>query len=1087
MQGGKRNSTGAIGGKNETLCGLAFAAGWLALALSVFNCQFSTAFAQNTAFTYQGRVVDNGTNFTGTGRFKFALVTSSNTSYVTFWSNDGTSVAGSEPSAAVSVAVSNGLFTAVLGDTTRPNMAPIAASLFTQPNLQLRIWFNDGVNGSTALSPAQNLTPVPYAAMANSAGNLLGTLPASQLSGTLALAQLPGAVVTNNETNLNLGGVFSGNYSGNAAGLTNVSAASVTGLGSAAYSNATDFSPDLSQFLTTEADGNSYFYRPPFGYNTWPEYSSGITETIITNAVQTIKTNGLLAFCQRVGIPFVFSIDDFFIQGNDPVTHLPTCNPATFPDGVAFVLNYIYTNGMVPGVYLTTFQGTNPNYTAPYQSGVPNGFEDVQARFYASNHVGYIKYDGLWRPASFTDADITNLYSSVKFISLCRAYSTNSVFINTPVKYTMPITMRFANAWRTFGMGYDLLGHFIDSDAAYGVDNIAQIAQLFWVDAATNANFSSRTGPWHTPDFDNVGASVDQGNLTQMILRCIFGAPIIVGDVRTNDWFGISDDYRIYTNNPELLAIDWDSGYQAPFWAGTNNGVYFYVRPLGSGVSTYKALAAINRNYTEPSDFTYNWYATNFTFQLTNAGYAANQMVLVKNVGGQVDSTHGISSYIGTDAHGYILVSNSFSVPQLDGIDSAMFTLQPATALPLPYQSNLVSLNDWLPFWQTNLSLNGLQQFQLYNIFGTASVKGGIGQDNLKFSRSLQFLSTNHFVQWGIYGATNFSAALGYDNFDANIYRLTNYSRWIILIDGVTNYDSQNWGPIGVTNKTTNISLALSGTAQVMTIRYLTAGANFSVGDLGNPTLTFLPSPATGFTGLLATNSGAALTVGGIVNNGTFTSAGNALFSSNANFVGVANTASNQVFGANNLLTGSLGDARYAPLPLCVLTNPIGTVISNTTIETSVWSTFTGSSNTASGFFVAGRKLRLKGEGYYWAAVANTATVRLRVKIGSVTADTTVTPAIPASASGAAFTFDIPITCYGVGANVATNALGGGFYYSATLNGTTVMVFNDLGNAAANFTFAANQPNGVDLTAQWSVAMAGDSLVVKHCSLIQEN
>src|ERR1022692_4544310 len=38
------------------------------------------AAAQGTAFTYQGRVLDNGTNFTGAGLFKFALVTSTNTS-----------------------------------------------------------------------------------------------------------------------------------------------------------------------------------------------------------------------------------------------------------------------------------------------------------------------------------------------------------------------------------------------------------------------------------------------------------------------------------------------------------------------------------------------------------------------------------------------------------------------------------------------------------------------------------------------------------------------------------------------------------------------------------------------------------------------------------------------------------------------------------------------------------------------------------------------------------------------------------------------------------------------------------------------
>ena len=33
--------------------------------------------AQNTTFTYQGRVQDNGTNYTGSGQFLFALVTTS--------------------------------------------------------------------------------------------------------------------------------------------------------------------------------------------------------------------------------------------------------------------------------------------------------------------------------------------------------------------------------------------------------------------------------------------------------------------------------------------------------------------------------------------------------------------------------------------------------------------------------------------------------------------------------------------------------------------------------------------------------------------------------------------------------------------------------------------------------------------------------------------------------------------------------------------------------------------------------------------------------------------------------------------------
>src|SRR5260221_808279 len=49
-----------------------------AFIFAAISFQLST-FGQGSAFTYQGRVQDNGTNFTGMGLFKFVLVTSTNT------------------------------------------------------------------------------------------------------------------------------------------------------------------------------------------------------------------------------------------------------------------------------------------------------------------------------------------------------------------------------------------------------------------------------------------------------------------------------------------------------------------------------------------------------------------------------------------------------------------------------------------------------------------------------------------------------------------------------------------------------------------------------------------------------------------------------------------------------------------------------------------------------------------------------------------------------------------------------------------------------------------------------------------------
>jgi hypothetical protein len=64
--------------------------------------------------SYQGRVAVGTINFDGTGLFKFSLVNAVGTT--TFWSNDGTGSAGAEPTSAVSLTVSKGLYAVLLGD-----------------------------------------------------------------------------------------------------------------------------------------------------------------------------------------------------------------------------------------------------------------------------------------------------------------------------------------------------------------------------------------------------------------------------------------------------------------------------------------------------------------------------------------------------------------------------------------------------------------------------------------------------------------------------------------------------------------------------------------------------------------------------------------------------------------------------------------------------------------------------------------------------------------------------------------------------------------------------------------------------------
>lgn len=114
---------------------------------------------------YQGKVSVGPTPFTGTGQFRFALVDAPGAT--SYWSNDGTSSAGGEPTAFVSWPVVNGLYAIRLGDTAIVNMTVVPASVFTNGDVRLRVWFNDGSNGSQLLSPDQRITSVGYAMVAS--------------------------------------------------------------------------------------------------------------------------------------------------------------------------------------------------------------------------------------------------------------------------------------------------------------------------------------------------------------------------------------------------------------------------------------------------------------------------------------------------------------------------------------------------------------------------------------------------------------------------------------------------------------------------------------------------------------------------------------------------------------------------------------------------------------------------------------------------------------------------------------------------------------------------------------------------------
>lgn len=160
---------------------------------------------------YQGRIAVSGVNFDGTGLFKFALVNTNGTQ--TFWSNDGTSTAGSEPTAAVSIDVESGIYSVKLGDTSLPNMTAVPATVFGNADVRLRVWFNDGVNDSQLMSPDQRITAVGYAMMANTVQD--GAITTAKIAnGAVGSTQLAAGAVTSALQAANVSAVAAGGIIG---------------------------------------------------------------------------------------------------------------------------------------------------------------------------------------------------------------------------------------------------------------------------------------------------------------------------------------------------------------------------------------------------------------------------------------------------------------------------------------------------------------------------------------------------------------------------------------------------------------------------------------------------------------------------------------------------------------------------------------------------------------------------------------------------------------------------------------------------------------------------------------------------------
>ena len=132
--------------------------------------------------------------------------------------------------------------------------------------------------------------------------------------------------------------------------------------------------------------------QPPMGWMTWNLFQDKINEDLIKEMADAMVRNGY----RDAGYEYIF-IDDCWQGGRDSHNNIIP-DPVKFPSGMKALADYVHARGLKLGIYSDAAQLTCAGYTGSY------GFEEQDARTFASWGIDYLKYDYCNAPADSAEA-----------------------------------------------------------------------------------------------------------------------------------------------------------------------------------------------------------------------------------------------------------------------------------------------------------------------------------------------------------------------------------------------------------------------------------------------------------------------------------------------------------------------------------------------------------------------------------------------------------------------------------------------------------------------------------------------------------
>jgi alpha-galactosidase len=312
---------------------------------------------------------------------------------------------------------------------------------------------------------------------------------------------------------------------------------------------------------------------PPMGWMTWNYFGTDINENIIRQIADAMVENGMV----KAGYDHIM-IDDGWQGGRDNKNNIIP-DPKKFPSGIKALADYVHSKGIKLGIYSDAAQLTCAGYTASL------GFEDQDAKTFASWGIDYLKYDYCHAPSDSNTAKIRykkmadalrNSGRPITF-SICEWGGRQPWFWAAGVG---------GQLWRTTGDIRD-----------------SWKSMMYNLDINAKLDAFARPGHWNDPDMLIVGLRGSKGPAgdlggsgcndieyqSNMSLWCIMASPLIA----TNDVRNMNEETKRILLNDEAIAIDQDILGKQGERKIADSVWNIFVKPLSNG--DY-AIAILNRS-----------------------------------------------------------------------------------------------------------------------------------------------------------------------------------------------------------------------------------------------------------------------------------------------------------------------------------------------------------------------------------------------------------------------------------------------------------------------------------------------------------